>query len=251
MYQRDLGVPFVSFNTRTGHRSSAPEDCGRFVVTLPQGPVPVSGVFPVGVALAPSGDWDSGNPAFAISRGSPGAPLSTPGHDRRFPGMLFSPFTLSDHGSAIRSRDISSRPCPLRERYNAAPRGAATTRTARTDHSINTRPRAALPCRPERPFGRCDEIDSLFSYTSICRSHNVTEFSAPTRRPRPRPATHRPTDAAESSPNSNASATRSPSNPGQRDQRLSRHFRVSSGHPHRLSPSLYTAGSGGDRSSEA
>src|SRR6185312_1995954 len=32
---------------------------------------------PVGVALTPSGDWDSGNPAFAISRGSPGAPLST------------------------------------------------------------------------------------------------------------------------------------------------------------------------------
>jgi hypothetical protein len=133
MYQRDLGVPFVSFNTRTGHRSSTPEDCGRFVVTLPQGPVPVSGVFPVGVALAPSGDWDSGNPAFAISRGSPGAPLSTPGHDRRFPGMLFSPFTLSDHGSAIRSRDISSRPCPLRERYNAAPRGAATTRSGRIE----------------------------------------------------------------------------------------------------------------------
>ena len=51
MYQRDLGVPFVSFNTRTGHRSSTPEDCGRFVVTLPQGPVPVSGVFPAGVAL--------------------------------------------------------------------------------------------------------------------------------------------------------------------------------------------------------
>ena len=56
MYQRDLGVPFVSFNARTGHRSSTPEDCGRFVVTLPQGPVPVSGVFPVGVAFAPSGD---------------------------------------------------------------------------------------------------------------------------------------------------------------------------------------------------
>jgi len=57
MCQRDLGVPFVSFNTRTGHRSSAPEDYGRFVVTLPQGPVPVSGVFPVGVTFAPSGDW--------------------------------------------------------------------------------------------------------------------------------------------------------------------------------------------------
>src|SRR3954469_6037199 len=51
MCQRDLGVPFVSFNARTGHRSSAPEDCGRFVVTLPQGPVPVSGVFPAGVLL--------------------------------------------------------------------------------------------------------------------------------------------------------------------------------------------------------
>ena len=55
-YQRDLGVPFVSFNALTGHRSSAPEDYSRFVVTLLQGPVPVSGVFPVGVALAPSGD---------------------------------------------------------------------------------------------------------------------------------------------------------------------------------------------------
>ena len=49
--ERDLGVPFVSFNARTGHRSSAPEDCGKFVVTLPQGPVPVSGVFPAGVVL--------------------------------------------------------------------------------------------------------------------------------------------------------------------------------------------------------
>src|SRR3954453_23534519 len=51
MCQRDLGVPFISFNTQTGHRSSAPEDYGRLVVTLPQGPVPVSGVFPVGVIV--------------------------------------------------------------------------------------------------------------------------------------------------------------------------------------------------------
>jgi hypothetical protein len=43
-----------------------------------------------GRLLAPSGDWDSGNPAFAISRGSPGAPSLTPGHGHRFPGMLFS-----------------------------------------------------------------------------------------------------------------------------------------------------------------
>ena len=56
-YQRDLGVPFVSFNALTGHRSSAPEDYSRFVMTLPQGPVPVPGVFPAGVPFAPSGDW--------------------------------------------------------------------------------------------------------------------------------------------------------------------------------------------------
>src|ERR1019366_10748330 len=43
-----------------------------------------------GRSLAPSGDWDSGNSAFAISRGSPGAPPLTPGHGRRFSAMLFS-----------------------------------------------------------------------------------------------------------------------------------------------------------------
>ena len=104
-----------------------------------------------------------------------------PGHDRRFPGMRFSPFTLSDHGSAIRSRDISSRPCPLRERYNAAPRGAATTLIGRTGRWISTRPQAALPRPPARPSDRCDETASAVSSTSICRSHDVTEFSAPTR----------------------------------------------------------------------
>src|SRR6185312_14179152 len=46
------------------------------------------------VPVAPSGDWASGNPAFAISRGSPGAPPRTPGHGRRFPGMLISPLTF-------------------------------------------------------------------------------------------------------------------------------------------------------------
>src|SRR5260221_3324381 len=40
--------------------------------------------------FAPSGDWDSCNPAFAISRGSPGTSSHTPGHDHRFPGMLLS-----------------------------------------------------------------------------------------------------------------------------------------------------------------
>jgi hypothetical protein len=37
----------------------------------------------------------------------------------------YCPLHLSDLGSAIRSRDISSHLCPLRGRYNTAPRGAA------------------------------------------------------------------------------------------------------------------------------
>ena len=125
--ERDLGVPFASFNALTGHRSCVPEDtacCCNSAVGTGAGYRRLSG----GGLLTPSGDWDSGNPAFAISRGSPGAPLPTPGHDRRFPGMLFSPFHLSDPGSAIRSRDISSRLCPLRGRYSTAPRGAAAAK---------------------------------------------------------------------------------------------------------------------------
>ena len=49
--ERDLGVPSVSFNTLTGHRSCVPEDCSELVANSPQGPVPVSGVFPVGAVL--------------------------------------------------------------------------------------------------------------------------------------------------------------------------------------------------------
>src|ERR1700745_3194170 len=77
--------------------------------------------------ITPSGDWASGNPTFALSCGSPGTPPHTPEHGCRFPGMLFSlgyPFMAR---SAIRSRDISSRLCPLRGQYNSAPHGAPTT----------------------------------------------------------------------------------------------------------------------------
>jgi hypothetical protein len=49
--ERDLGVPSVSFNTPTGHRSCTPEDCSELVANSPQGPVPVSGVFPAGSTL--------------------------------------------------------------------------------------------------------------------------------------------------------------------------------------------------------
>ena len=67
--ERDLGVPFASFNALTGHRSCVPEDtacCCNSAVGTGAGYRRLSG----GGLLTPSGDWDSGNPAFAISRGS-------------------------------------------------------------------------------------------------------------------------------------------------------------------------------------
>ena len=57
---------------------------------------------------------------------------------------------------------------------------STTTLIARTARCISSRPQAPLPHRPERHSGRCDEIDSAASYTSICRSHDVSGFSAPT-----------------------------------------------------------------------
>ena len=44
-----------------------------------------------GWIFASSGDWDSGSLAFTVSHESRDALLRTPGHSRRFPGMLFSP----------------------------------------------------------------------------------------------------------------------------------------------------------------
>ena len=55
-----------------------------------------------------------------------------------------------------------------------APRTDFTTRTARTDHSISTRPPAVLPSPPARSSDHCDETASAVSYTSICRSHDMT-----------------------------------------------------------------------------
>src|SRR5882762_2788989 len=94
--ERDLGVPSISLNTLTGHRSCAPEDYGELTDISPQGPGAGYGCLSGGRRLTPSGDWDSGNPAFAISRGPPGTPPLTPGHGHRFSGMLFShaPFRI-------------------------------------------------------------------------------------------------------------------------------------------------------------
>jgi len=72
--ERDLGVPSVSLNALTGHRSCGPGGLQRATVYLAAGASAGYRHLSGGRLLAPSGDWDSGNPAFAISRGSPGAP---------------------------------------------------------------------------------------------------------------------------------------------------------------------------------
>jgi hypothetical protein len=73
--ERDLGVPFVSFNALGGHRSWPRRSFGKSLATLPKGPAPVCRRLSGGCCVAPSGDWDSGNPAFAISRRAPQQPV--------------------------------------------------------------------------------------------------------------------------------------------------------------------------------
>src|SRR5260370_26170401 len=92
--ERDLGVPSVSLNALTGHRSCAPEDCGRRTTIPPQGPAPVGRRLSGGWYLPPSGDWGSGKGTFAITRRSPRAPPPTPGHHPPFSCLLFSPLVF-------------------------------------------------------------------------------------------------------------------------------------------------------------
>src|SRR5215475_16178170 len=96
--ERDLGVRSVSFNALTGHRSCAPEDCSRQVANPPQGPVPVSGVFPAGAILHL---LETRLQAIPLSPYRADPPARHPvrlGMSCRFPGMLFSPVTLSRPG---------------------------------------------------------------------------------------------------------------------------------------------------------
>jgi hypothetical protein len=93
-YQRDLGVPSVSFNALTGHRSCTPEDYHRDLRTPRQGPVPVSCVFPAG---SDSCLLETRLQAMRLSPYRADLPARRPvriGNGRRFPGMLFSPITF-------------------------------------------------------------------------------------------------------------------------------------------------------------
>src|SRR5690349_12038492 len=96
--ERDLGVPSVSLNALTGHRSCAPEDYRRDLRTLRQGPAPVSCVFPAG---SDSRLLETRLQAIRLSPYRADPPAHRPvrlGNGCRFPGMLLSPVLLSDHG---------------------------------------------------------------------------------------------------------------------------------------------------------
>ena len=73
--------------------------------------------------IASSGDWGSGNQAFALSRGSCSTPSRTLGHGRCFPGRLLSPLPFGSR-SAIRPKNLPPSPSRLRRGYREAPRGA-------------------------------------------------------------------------------------------------------------------------------
>src|SRR5713226_5194107 len=88
--ERDLGVPSVSLNALTGHRSCAPEDCSGQVANPPQGPVPVSGVFPAGAIFHL---LETRLQAITLSPYRADLPARHPvrlGVSCRFTGMLFS-----------------------------------------------------------------------------------------------------------------------------------------------------------------
>ena len=96
----DLGVLSVSLNVLTGHRSLPRRIAAGAQDQTAAGAGAGYGCLSGGCSITPSGDWDSGNPTFALSRGSPGAPPLTPGRGRRFSAMLFSRIILSDSGKA-------------------------------------------------------------------------------------------------------------------------------------------------------
>src|ERR671912_286998 len=67
-----------------------PEESGVSATDTVSPATPHGGVV-VGGGVLHAGDWDSGNPAFALSREPCGSPAYTPSAGSRVPGMLWSP----------------------------------------------------------------------------------------------------------------------------------------------------------------
>jgi hypothetical protein len=135
--ERDLGVPSVSLDALTGHRSCAPEDCSGQVSNPPQGPVPVPGVFPAGAALHL---LETRLQAITLSPYHADLPARHPirlGVSCRFPGMLFSRTSFR-----IPVSHQIQRQSPL------VPARCAGDTTVRL---MAHRPLRALPVRRQRP----------------------------------------------------------------------------------------------------
>jgi hypothetical protein len=153
--ERDLGVPFVSFNTLTGHRSCAPEDYGMLLQFRRRGRRRLQASFRRGTSYP---FWRLGFRQSSFRHITRIFPARRPVRLGTAAGFLacYCPLHLSDLGSAIRSRDISSHLCPLRGRYNTAPRGAAAAKCSNQAdlHLTFTDPirRSDLPQRPSMTF---------------------------------------------------------------------------------------------------
>jgi hypothetical protein len=122
--ERDLGVPFASFNALTGHRSCAPEDYGMLLQFRRRDRRRLQASFRRGTSYP---FWRLGFRQSSFRHITRIFPARRPVRLGTAAGFLacYCPLHLSDLGSAIRSRDNSSHLCPLRGRYNTAPRGAA------------------------------------------------------------------------------------------------------------------------------
>ena len=121
--ERDLGVPFASFNALTGHRSCAPEDYGMLLQFRRRDRRRLQASFRQVFTCT---FWRLGFRQSSFRHITRIFPARRPVRLGTAAGFLacYCPLHLSDLGSAIRSRDISSHLCPLRGRYNTAPRGA-------------------------------------------------------------------------------------------------------------------------------
>ena len=122
--ERDLGVPFASFNALTGHRSCVPEDYGMLLQFRRRDRRRLQASFRRGTSYP---FWRLGFRQSSFRHITRIFPARRPVRLGTAAGFLacYCPLHLSDLGSAIRSRDISSHLCPLRGRYSTAPRGAA------------------------------------------------------------------------------------------------------------------------------
>ena len=74
--QREVGVPLIPFNALTGHRPALQRLPRAWHQTRAEHGVGF-GRLSDGCDLPSTGNWDSGNPAFALSRGSHDGPPST------------------------------------------------------------------------------------------------------------------------------------------------------------------------------